>query len=175
MSKPTFYLLCGLPFAGKTTWLLSILSDNVNLKVFSKDRIYYELFGADYKITGGNENKVEKILFLRMNEELSKGKSVILDDRSLTRRTRKHYLSKIKHQCQKIVINVNISEQDCYIRNRDINNPKRKIQRKEFVQLLHKYQKPQYHEGYDLIFDVNGLNIKQIILREKGVHNYGKE
>ena len=98
------YILCGFPGCGKSTYVSSLLKDDVNkFVVISRDTIRQELGigGATLqngkKVTGTKEeeNRVSEIFNKRMIECCEMKQSFILDNTNLRSQYRKDYIEKV--------------------------------------------------------------------------------
>ena len=70
------HLLIGQPASGKS-YLSKQLAEHLKATIISTDQIRFELYG-DEKIQG-NWNEIEEILFHKINQNLLKRKSIIID------------------------------------------------------------------------------------------------
>lgn len=95
MKQPNLYLMCGVPGAGKSTWLANNISNNTNSVIVSRDAIRFSLLkeGEDYF---AHEKEVVKIFFQNINNALNQGKDVYVDATHLNWKSRKKLIDAIK-------------------------------------------------------------------------------
>lgn len=104
----TIYLMCGLPGAGKSTYVKENFS---NIVILSKDDISCELGMYDSSThgikrirTASEEKQISDILNQRLIECCENNLDCVIDDINLTKKHRNWYLEKIKPYNPHIVI-----------------------------------------------------------------------
>ncbi|MDY6951405.1 MAG: AAA family ATPase [Thermodesulfobacteriota bacterium] len=101
-TRPTLWVICGMPASGKST-IAQNLAESLDIKVFSSDRVRKALFGLqpqeqiDLPFEAGIYSKEASSLtygklLLQAQEELHKGRSVILDATYASRHHRSEVL-----------------------------------------------------------------------------------
>lgn len=87
--------MCGVPGAGKSTWLANNISNNTNSVIVSRDAIRFSLLkeSEDYF---AHEKEVVKIFFQNINNALNQGKDVYVDATHLNWKSRKKLIDAIK-------------------------------------------------------------------------------
>lgn len=136
-----FYVLCGIPDGGKTTFSQE-LADNTNSKLYHFDDIPESR--DPVKSKDAKEKMYQEIL-----KDLSTDHDVILDDLHTKLKWREDLLNIVKDiNCKKILIVMTTSLEECLSRNRQ-----RKARLPDFViQILSQsYKVPTIDEGWDEI------------------------
>lgn len=81
--KQKVYIMCGIPGSGKSTWISNNLDKNI--KIISRDIIRYKLGYVDSPnkkvvLNKDQENHVTQIEYDLINNYLSNGESIVIDD-----------------------------------------------------------------------------------------------
>lgn len=81
--KQKVYIMCGIPGSGKSTWISNNLDKNI--KIISRDIIRYKLGYVDNPdekvvLNKEQENHVTQIEYKLINNYLSNGESIVIDD-----------------------------------------------------------------------------------------------
>lgn len=102
MPKPTFIMMVGLPYSGKSTYA-DCLDEEADVTIHSSDAIRAELFG---NVQDQEHNaKVFEVLHQRIRDDLRAGKSVIYDATNLSYKRRINTLEHLsKIDCKKTCI-----------------------------------------------------------------------
>jgi len=90
MEKPALYILCGIPFSGKTT-LARELVKRLGFVRVDLDEVKFSLLGRDIKdeqIDQVQWDKVYQEMYKRIESHLKKGKIVVNDTGNFTRHER---------------------------------------------------------------------------------------
>ena len=139
-----FYMLCGLPGAGKSMYADKLKEKKVI--IHSSDVIREEL--GDVNDQSKNE-EVFKILHKRIREDLKSGKSVCLDATNLNRRRRIAFLNELKNiPCEKICVLVATPFEECLKQN---FNRDRKVPEEVLWRMYKSFNVPCEQEGWDEI------------------------
>lgn len=142
-TKPTLYVLCGLPGSGKSTWT-EHHKDKLNAIIHSSDAIRAEL--GDVNDQSKNE-LVFNILHRRTKEDLFNGTNVIYDATNLTFKSRRHILNQFRHiDAKKVCILFACPWELCLARNyaRD-----RQVPEYAMTRMYKNFQTPTIYEGFD--------------------------
>ena len=146
---PDFYMLIGLPGAGKSKIAQEIAGDN--FVVFSSDHIRREFFG-DESIQN-EPNIVFEEMQRRTAAALKKGLNVIYDATNISRKKRRHLLSSLTMPCKKAAYVVWSRYETCIARDK---NRSRSVGTSVLRQMLTSFQPPYFDEGWDEIhFKIN--------------------
>lgn len=151
----SLYVLCGLQCSGKSTKAKQIRDENGfnSSIIISSDEIRKEF--PEYE-----NDKVFKVLYKRMNEELAKNKTVIVDATNTTIKSRMKLLENIKHPISvyKICLIINTPYNICLERLR-IRNKKENyhfVPENVLKEYYDSFEIPFKEEGWDSIcFDTN--------------------
>lgn len=81
--KQKVYIMCGIPGSGKSTWISNNLDENI--KIISRDIIRYKLRYVDNPdkkvvLNKEQENHITQIEYKLINNYLSNGESIVIDD-----------------------------------------------------------------------------------------------
>ena len=136
-----FYVLCGIPGSGKTTFSQE-LAKSTNSKLYSFDDIPESNNPKKYK-------DVKEKMYQEILRDLSAGNDIVLDDLHTQLKWREDLLDIVKDvDCKKILIVMTTSLEECLSRNQQ-----RKNRLPDFVvQILNrKYEIPTLDEGWDEI------------------------
>lgn len=78
MTKPTCYIMSGIPGCGKSTWSRKFTAEHDNIVQVSRDEIRFSLLadGEDYF---AHEDEVIATFYAEINEALAAGHDVIAD------------------------------------------------------------------------------------------------
>lgn len=126
-----FFLMCGLPNAGKSTRAKQ-LSKDTGAVIVSTDEMTVELFRVGFSFA-----EIWKEIFIKIKALLESGNSVILDHTALTKAERKALLGICCQDVRKICIFV--------------NTPVEVIEKRGVVQMEDLSEQPTIDEGFDEI------------------------
>jgi len=147
MSRPTLYMMIGLPSSGKSTHAQRLIRDHKDSVIFSSDELRQELFGD---INDQNHNaEVFAELHKRIKSALSSGKYdyVVYDATNINSRRRAEFLRDIKSiDCYKVAVVMATPYEVCLRQNwcRERRVPDEVIRR-----MYMSWQTPAYFEGWD--------------------------
>lgn len=144
MTKPTFYMMVGLPCSGKSTMAEHYAKD-YNANIHSSDAIREELTGD----INNQENNalVFQTLHQRIKEDLRNGKNCIYDACCVHYKERKAFLQELRNiSCEKICVLMATPYDTCLERNskRDRKVPEHVIKR-----MYMSFDPPWDYEGWD--------------------------
>ena len=145
MNTPLLIIMVGLPGSGKSTKAKE-LAKAYDCEILSSDNIRQELLGSESDQS--QNDKVFRLLYQRMNQLLSEGKSVIIDATNTTMKARKRILSECRVDCTKEAYLMVPHIKDCIERDflRD-----RSVGEEVIYKFERSFQCPQYFEGFDII------------------------
>lgn len=151
MSK--LYIMMGLPGSGKSTFLKNYIKPLDNSVIVSRDEIRFSLLkdGENYF---AHEEEVKNILWDTINEELSKGNNVYVDQTSLNKKSRALLLNHINlNNCEKISIIWCDTALDCCLENNETRkDTKAYVPRGVIRRMMAQLEPPCFNEGFDCIY-----------------------
>lgn len=146
MSKPTVYVLCGLPASGKSAYAKA-LSEETGAKIFSSDALRAELYGD----ANNQEHNAELFqeLHKRIKDCLKSGKNAIYDATNLSSKRRRSFLQELnKIDCVKICVVMATPFEQC-LENNDARD--RKVPFEVIDRMYRHWNTPAMFEGWDSI------------------------
>jgi len=149
MSRPTLYMMVGLPSSGKSTHAQRLIRDHKDSVIFSSDELRQELYGD---INDQDHNaEVFAELHKRIKSALSSGKYdyVVYDATNINSRRRRAFINDIKSiDCFKVAVVMATPYEVCLRQNwcRERRVPDDVIQR-----MYKSWQTPAHWEGWDSI------------------------
>ena len=142
---PRLFFMCGIPGAGKSTWL-ETNKEKLHINIHSSDSIREEL--GDINDQTQNE-LVFSILHKRIKEDLLQGKNVAYDSTGIKRKKRLAFMREIQNiPCDKICVLFCIPYEICLQNNA---NRERKVPEEVITRMLKSFEVPAYVEGWDHI------------------------
>ena len=153
------YILCGLPFSGKTT-LAKILVSKLNFTRIDLDEIKFSLFGnniTDDEIDQNGWDKVYLQIYQNIERELELGNTVVYDTGNFTKNERtlvKNIADKLA--IESITIFVSIPEDIAYQRliNNRVNPIRFNVTDEDFKNTIKELEVPDNSEKH-LVFNYN--------------------
>ena len=152
--KPIFYLMCGLPGSGKSTFAKELKAKMDRIKglnetvLLSSDELRKEMFGDENDMEHNGEvfNEMRR----RTKENLKAGNNVIYDATNISSKRRTNFL---KHElrgieCEKVCVYMPTIWYEC------IENDKkrdRQVGREVIIRMRNQLDIPMYNEGWDYI------------------------
>ncbi len=167
MNKPTLYILCGLPFSGKTT-LVSKLSKSLRYPIVSIDDIRFER-GFEWSNKPLSDTQWKDIFEESYNRTLSylkEGKSVLYDSANQDRASRNRLKAVVvsdKFPAKVILLDVDVE----VVRKRWLKNQSAKEQKRFhipkifFQQALDAFERPT--EDENVVIYNQSMDLKQWI------------
>lgn len=152
---PTFMMVVGLPGSGKSTWIKEYVASlresyDIEIKVFSSDKIREELYGDE--AIQGNPSEVFDIMKNRTLQALKEGYNVIYDATNITRKNRHSILSQIPKDVEKICCIIWARIETCILRD---EQRIRSVGESVILRMLKRFETPWYDEGFDKIQFIN--------------------
>ena len=154
------YLMCGVPGAGKSTFLKNRVKSNKNNVIISRDKIRFSLVKPDEPYFS-KEKEVIQTLWNEINKELKSGHTVFVDQTSLTKKSRKWLLTHITSNYNHInLIWIDESLETCLERNEQRTGTRGYVPRKSIISMYNSFEEPSLNEGFYRIFKYNSINDK---------------
>lgn len=116
MTKPTCYIMSGVPGCGKSTWARKFTAEHDNVVNVSRDEIRFSLLadGEDYF---AYEDDVVAIFYSEINEALAAGHDVIADATHISERALRNTMRRIDVDCDKVLVSFDTPLETCIARN----------------------------------------------------------
>ena len=147
------YLMCGVPGAGKSTFLKNHIKEN-NTKVISRDKIRFSIVKSNEEYFS-HEDEVLEIFWKQINESLAAGKDTFVDQTSLTPRARKWLLQHVKGYTYANIVWIDEDLETCLERN-EMRRGTRAYVPQDVIRRMHnQFIEPSLDEGFYRIFYYN--------------------
>lgn len=147
MRKPTLYILCGCPGAGKSTWANNFIKDH-DVRYISRDEVRYSLV-EENEAYFSREDIVFAMFALKVATCLSDGEDVIADATHLNKKSRRKLIYGIDRQgveeYQIIFVYFNVSYEVCCERNK-LREGRKCVPEDALLSMYNNFQEPQYDE-----------------------------
>ena len=116
MTKPTCYIMSGIPGCGKSTWSRKFTAEHDNVVQVSRDEIRFSLLadGEDYF---AHEDEVIATFYAEINEALAAGHDVIADAAHISERALRNTMRRIDIDCDNVLISFDTPLDTCIDRN----------------------------------------------------------
>ena len=116
MTKPTCYIMSGIPGCGKSTWSRKFTAEHDNVVQVSRDEIRFSLLadGEDYF---AHEDEVIATFYAEINEALAAGHDVIADATHISERALRNTMRRIDIDCDNVLISFDTPLDTCIDRN----------------------------------------------------------
>ncbi len=145
---PNVYILCGASGSGKTYWAQHHIKPGA--AYVSRDAIRFSLIkeGEDYF---SHENEVYQIMWDQINGALSDGRDVIVDQTSLTPKSRKYLIDHLTGYKTLNAIWIDTSLETALERN-EMREGLAHVPRGVIRRMYYSFVEPSFEEGFDRIF-----------------------
>lgn len=141
-AKPTFYMMVGIPYSGK-----SHVAEKLDVVYLSSDELRKELWGSAE--TQGDNSEIFSELYARTKKCLKEGQSCVLDATNISAKRRKSFLNQLKKiDCNKVCIFM-ATDFDVCLSRRD--KRERQVPYDVVKRMYLNINIPQYREGWDKI------------------------
>lgn len=158
-TKPTVYMLIGVPGAGKSTWINShdwtdtvvISSDNIiDQRAEAQGKTYSEIFQNEIKSATAEMEK-------NLKAAIAQNKNIIWDQTNLTPKARKGKLDKIPEHYKKVAVYFATPNQDELFNRltKRATDTGKHIPRNIVIGMMSQLTKPSHDEGFDEIVSVS--------------------
>ena len=158
---PNLFLIIGVPGSGKSTFIRDYVTyykeNNTKVAAISRDDIRFSLLkeGEEYF---SHEKEVYKILWESINSALSEGKSVFVDQTSLTKASRRWLLDHVTGYDKVFAIWIDEKLDTCLERNEFRKGTKRYVPRGIIRRMFVQFEMPSIDEGFDAIYHYSSDN-----------------
>lgn len=116
MTKPTCYIMSGVPGCGKSTWARKFIAEHDNVVNVSRDEIRFSLL-ADNDDYFACEDETVAIFYSEINEALAAGHDVIADATHISERALRETMRRIDIDCDKVLVSFDTPLDTCIARN----------------------------------------------------------
>lgn len=116
MTKPTCYIMSGVPGCGKSTWARKFTAEYDNVVQVSRDEIRFSLL-ADNDDYFACEDETVAIFYSEINEALAAGHDVIADATHISERALRETMRRIDIDCDKVLVSFDTPLDTCIARN----------------------------------------------------------
>lgn len=152
------YLMCGVPGAGKSTFLKNRVKKNTSV-IVSRDAIRFSIVKPEEDYFS-HEDEVLTIFWERINEALTAGKNVFVDQTSLTPKARKWLLQHVKGYDHANLIWIDEDIQTCLERNEMRRGTRAYVPRNVIHRMFSQFIEPSLDEGFYRIYHYNSKENK---------------
>ena len=154
---PTLYMLCGVPYSGKSTWTNSKLIALGGAYVLSTDdtiETICRMFDTTYGDSFDTLIKyAEMVLDLDLKEAIKRNGDIIWDQTNLTKKSRAKKLTQIPSNYKKVAVNFTIPGYD-EIKRRIEKRQDKIIPWSAMERMFAQYEPATIEEGFDQIIEV---------------------
>ena len=147
------YLMCGVPGAGKSTFLKNHIKEE-NSIIISRDAIRFSIVKPDEEYFS-HEDEVLDIFWEQINKALAEGKNTFVDQTSLTPRARKWLLQHVEGYKHANLIWIDENLETCLKRNELRRGTRAYVPRSVIRRMFSQFIEPSLDEGFDYIFHYN--------------------
>ena len=150
------YLMVGCPGSGKSTFLKNRISKlDDKCKIISRDEIRFSIVQPNEKYFSHEKEVVQKF-WDEVNKNLSLGKTVFVDQTSLTKKSRAWLLEHVHGYNHAYVIWINESLYNCLKRNENRKGTRAYVPQDQIRRMFNRFEEPTKSEGFDYIFKYKG-------------------
>lgn len=153
------YLMCGVPGAGKSTFLKNKIKKDTSFIIISRDVIRFSIVKPEEDYFS-HEDEVLEIFWKQINESLAAGKDTFVDQTSLTPTARKWLLQHVNGYTHANLIWIDESLETCLERNERRRGTRAYVPRGVIRRMYNQFIEPSLDEGFDYIFHYNSKEDK---------------
>jgi predicted kinase len=151
IKMPTVYMLCGVPYSGKSTWTNSKLIGNPSYVLSTDDTIETICRVCDTTYAAAFDKLMdyaEMVLELDLKGAIDRNQDIIWDQTNLTKKSRAKKLAKIPASYKKVAVNFSVPDEDEM--KRRIEKRKNKIiPQNAMERMVSQYKPASLEEGFD--------------------------
>ncbi len=153
MKTPICYMMIGLPYSGKSTWVKQEVMRNKSYDYVILDTDTYisgraEAMGISYNEAIKSEyDDSERLMYHKLHRALSANETIYWDQTNLTRKSRAHKLKLIPSHYDKVAIVFPMVSKEELAERRETRKNKY-IGDKLLQNMAQSYQPPSYDEGF---------------------------
>ena len=152
------YLMCGVPGAGKSTFLKNRIKKDTSV-IISRDVIRFSIVKPEEEYFS-HEDEVLEIFWKQINEALTTGKNVFVDQTSLTPRARKWLLQHVTGYTYANLIWIDETLETCLERNEERRGTRAYVPRSVVRRMYNQFIEPSLDEGFYRIYHYNSKEDK---------------
>ena len=152
------YLMCGVPGSGKSTFLKNKIKKDTST-IISRDAIRFSIVKPEEDYFS-HEDEVLEIFWKQINEALTAGKNVFVDQTSLTPKARKWLLQHVKGYDHANLIWIDEDIQTCLERNEKQRGTRSYVPRSVIRRMSKQFIEPSLDEGFYRIYRYNSKEDK---------------
>ena len=148
---PTVYMLCGVPYSGKSTWTNSKLISKPSYVLSTDDTIETICRVCDTTYAAAFDKLIdyaEMVLELDLKEAIDRNQDIIWDQTNLTKKSRAKKLAKIPASYKKVAVNFTIPGYDEMKRRIELRQ-KKIIPWSALERMFAQFEPASLEEGFD--------------------------
>ena len=156
---PFVIILVGVPLSGKSTLIKSLLIENSDISIISRDDILMSLYdGNDYNLAwkSVNQKEVDKLLVKKFESTNLERKNAIVDMTNLSSKRREQNLAYFDDDYYKVaIVFPEIKKEVLYERNKERHIKENKFIAEKIIDtMINSYQPIKYTENFNKIINL---------------------
>lgn len=152
-------LMCGIPGSGKSTFLQQNVKNRPNTVIISRDEIRFSIVKPNEEYFS-HEDEVVKIFWKQINDALAAGKSVYVDQTSITPKSRAWLLQHVHGYKRASVLWIDECLKTCLERNKMRKGTRAYVPEDVIRRMSTQFAVPSIDEGFDVIIQYNSKDDK---------------